>query len=50
MTPNTMRSPLAGLLKLGTGRMTRRPSREARSITFVVPAFFQWSPAREETQ
>jgi len=50
MTPNTMRSQLSGLLKLDTGRVPRRTFREARSITFVVAAFFQWSPAREETQ
>jgi hypothetical protein len=36
-----MRSQLVDLLKLDTGRVPRRTSREARSITLVVPGFFQ---------
>jgi hypothetical protein len=49
MTPNTMRSQLADLLKLDTGRVPRRTSREARSITLVVLGFFQQEKKRNSS-
>jgi hypothetical protein len=36
MTPKTMRSQLAGLVKLDMGGVRRRTSRKARSIMLVV--------------
>ena len=36
MTPKTIRSQLSGLVKLEIGRVRRRTSRKARSMTLVV--------------
>jgi len=43
MTPNTMRSQLAGLVKLDMGRVQRRTSRKARSMMLVVRILRQWA-------
>jgi hypothetical protein len=41
MTLITIRSQLAGLVKLDIGRVRRRTSRKARSMTLVVHYVFQ---------
>src|SRR5216684_3894931 len=43
MTPKTMRSQLSGLEKLDMGRVRRRTSRKARSMTLVVRTLIQWA-------